>query len=84
MIRSTRLLEITGLKPQRTTGVVTMSATIDNQRGERVWKDRTLIFCGCEISRALGRNPGSLARRGCDEGEAGKAGSFASLCRVRN
>ena len=30
------LLEITGLKPQRTTGIVTMSATIDNHRGERV------------------------------------------------
>ena len=30
------LLEITALKPQRTTGIVTMSAVIDNQRGERV------------------------------------------------
>lgn len=30
------MLEITALKPQRTTGVVTMSATLDNQRGERV------------------------------------------------
>lgn len=29
-------LEITELKPQRTTGVVTMRATVDNQRGERV------------------------------------------------
>lgn len=29
-------LEITALKPQRTTGVVTMSAILDNQRGERV------------------------------------------------
>lgn len=30
------LLEITALTPQRTTGLVTMAATIDNQRGERV------------------------------------------------
>ena len=30
------MLEITALKPQRTTGIVTMSATLDNQRGERV------------------------------------------------
>lgn len=29
-------LEITELKPQRTTGVVTMRATVDNQHGERV------------------------------------------------
>jgi acyl dehydratase len=29
-------LEITALTPQRTTGLVTMAATIDNQRGERV------------------------------------------------
>ncbi|MDR2990409.1 MAG: MaoC family dehydratase [Burkholderiaceae bacterium] len=30
------MLEIVGLKPQRTTGVVTMSATLENQHGERV------------------------------------------------
>ena len=30
------MLEIIDLKPQRTTGVVTMSAVLDNQRGERV------------------------------------------------
>jgi acyl dehydratase len=30
------LLEITGLEPQRTTGVVRMAATVDNQAGERV------------------------------------------------
>lgn len=30
------MLEITALKPQRTTGVVVISATLDNQRGERV------------------------------------------------
>lgn len=29
-------LEISELKPQRTTGVVTMRATVDNQRGARV------------------------------------------------
>ncbi|TNE45973.1 MAG: dehydratase [Sphingomonadales bacterium] len=29
-------LEITQLKPQRTTGVVTMRATVENQRGEQV------------------------------------------------
>lgn len=29
-------LEITGLTPQRTTGVVRMRATVDNQHGERV------------------------------------------------
>jgi acyl dehydratase len=29
-------LEITALKKQRTTGLVTMSATVDNQRGERI------------------------------------------------
>jgi len=30
------LLEIVALKPQRTTGIVTMSATLENQRGQRV------------------------------------------------
>jgi acyl dehydratase len=34
------MLEIVELKPQRTTGVVTMSATVDNQRGERVLEGR--------------------------------------------
>ena len=33
------MLEITGLKDQKTTGVVTLSATIHNERGEKVLEE---------------------------------------------
>ena len=39
------MLEITGLKDQRTTGLVTLSSTIHNQRGEKVFEGtQTLLL----------------------------------------
>ena len=39
------MLEITDLKDQRTTGVVTLSSTIHNQRGEKVFEGtQTLLL----------------------------------------
>jgi acyl dehydratase len=65
------MLEITALTPQRSTGVVTLGATVHNQRGELVLSGEQKILLrkrGSEVSGAQSPRPADLRRAGTVRG----------------
>ncbi len=65
------MLEITALTPQRSTGVVTLGATVHNQRGELVLSGEQKILLrkrGSEVSGAQPPRPADLRRAGTAHG----------------